>query len=148
MFFLSFLFFIIYLCIVVFFCEVVWFCAFMVLKIHSYFQSDLYPFPLLPLNTNKRCCSLECLENCDKHNILSLKQDELSTRTLCVYCDNFQLLWVIEKGFTKLWIFCWGSIWSECFVCIYCINTKKMFFSTFSHRDTCTNNSHLCLLLL
>lgn len=50
--------FIIYSCIVVLFSVAVWFSAFTVLKVLSYFQSDLYPFPMPPLNKRKDAIAL------------------------------------------------------------------------------------------
>lgn len=50
------------------FCGAVWFCAFMVLKTHSYFSHSQIGILL----TNKRSFGLECLENSDKQNNLSL----------------------------------------------------------------------------
>lgn len=65
----------------------------------KYIQSDLFPIPMLPPHTNKRCCRPECLENCDKRNNLSRKRHWLDTQTQCV-CST-QLAAIVPKSEEK-----------------------------------------------
>lgn len=55
------------------------------------FSVRFVSFQMLPLNTNKRRCSLECRETVTSRK--TSPQYWLGTLTLCVCCDNLQLLY-------------------------------------------------------